>query len=181
MGDVEAIKRQFAEKMQAMEKDGVKPNSPEMIDLKKRFSALDKNWVEHSACGFVPAKNHNGTSQMQEAFADWVSGQVMSQKIKETSDDKKKNQLAFETVASFAVMNGCENFQGEFSAQVLKLTKEAGCTPEQSDFAKDLADMSTHHDVHPEDEDRVTRIFMANPEIQKSLGCGQKSGVKNCE
>ncbi len=181
MGDVDAIKRQFAEKIQAMEKDGVKPNSPEMIDLKKRFSALDKNWVEHSACGFVPAKNHKGTSQMQEAFADWVSGQVMAQKIKESPDNKKKNQLAFETVASFAVMNGCENFQGEFSAQVLKLTKEAGCTPEQSDFAKDLADMSAHHDVHPEDEDRVTRIFMANPEIQMSLGCGQKAGVKNCE
>jgi hypothetical protein len=181
MGDIEAIKKRFAEKIKAMENEGAVSNSAALADLKKRFASLEKNWVDHRACGFVPAKNHNGTSQMQEAFADWMSGQVMSQKIKETSDDKKKNQLAFETVASFAVMNGCENFQGEFSAQVLKLTKEAGCTPEQSDFAKDLADMSTHHDVHPEDEDRVTRIFMANPEIQKSLGCGQKSGVKNCE
>ncbi len=181
MGDVDAIKKRFADKIKAMENEGAVPNSAALADLKKRFASLEKNWADHRACGFVPAKDHKGTSQMQEAFSDWMSGQVMSQKIKETSDDKKKNRLAFETVASFAVMNGCENFQGEFSAQVLKLTKEAGCTPEQSDFAKDLADMSVHNDVHPEDEDRVTRIFMANPEIQKSLGCGQKSGVKNCE
>lgn len=181
MGDIDAIKKRFADKIKAMEKEGAVSNSAELVDLKKRFAALEKNWAEHRACGFVPAKDHKGTSQMQEAFADWVSGQVMAQKIKESPDDKKKNQLAFETVASFAVMNGCKDFQGEFSAQVLKLTKEAGCTPEQSDFAKDLADMNAHSDVHPEDEDRVTRIFMANPEIQKSLGCGQKAGVKNCE
>jgi hypothetical protein len=180
-GDVGVIRSKLEQRLAEMKAAGVAEGSPEILDLQNRLANLEKNWADHTACSFVPSAEDKGNSQMQEAFADWISTQVIASKVTEAKTQDEKSRVAFEASAHLGAMGDCRNFQGRFQVDAQKALRAAGCTKEQSGFMSDLGAMRQESGQHPASHKRISKIVMANPAIQGALGCRRKGGVKNCE
>ncbi len=122
-------------------------------------------------------------SQMQEAFADKISSEIVAVKLKGKSKTEAEKAIleiglsyskmcpnyapAEKKLIDFAEKEGCKNFFANRTMQEKILR------------GMDLTD--PEFDEHPETSVRLDRNLLAHPDIRKSLQCSANKGVMYCE
>lgn len=132
-----------------------------------------KNFEKAEYCGFF------GKGHTQEASADWFATEALAMKLKALPDSARKKEFAFGAAAltsdlcdaavtkSLAV---ADKVKGSFACQ--SLTKNMQVIKEGAA----LGDKS-----HPTTKDRINKIILANPEVQKSLNCQGSAAASYCQ
>ncbi len=142
---------------------------------------MESYWKEKRACGFIP----NEPSQMQEAFADFVSSKIISMDIDKATDDNEKKKTAFE-LSGFFLGNSCLLNRSDFVENMSKDFPSKCLTDSASQsFIEDLENMDSAHsaesEVHPGSSKRMNSLFFSDPVIKRALGCDQReSAYENC-
>ena len=163
-----------------MEKQGAtKESDGELRTLLKTKENFDTLYDEIGACSFLP-----GNSQLQEAWSDWLAGEVIGNDIEQETSESNKRQLAYESFGFF-LATGCRSFVPNVAVKAKTLMKEMGCLKQGQNRLTDINAIiystNASQDSHSYSTDRVTKLFVAHPEIKKALGCGDKEGGKYCE
>lgn len=127
---------------------------------------------------FKTCKELTGNGHMQEAFSDWVASQTLKQKISEIPDTAKAKQYAFESQTLY-IGSRCQNLN-QTAVSYLRPLIRAKC-PDLLDKMESADQPNDGSESHPATNDRVNRIMMATPEIQKALGCHKSDGVGECQ
>ncbi len=164
-----------------------KKSSPEyaqLLKIKSNFNDIKKSKY---ACSFIPG---TGFTEIQEAFADWVAGEVVASDLAKAKPEKKR-AIAFESMAFFLGMD-CKNLSPELSKATkatLKSCNSDASVAINSGFSGDITVLSQvaqrSADPHPRTFKRIDNLFMAQPEIREAMGCNSKrfpsQGAQRCE
>ncbi len=178
------INSQLEAALQRKKESGAADDDEEVLKIKRTQSKLTQLMKDKGACSSL--SDSKGKSQLQEAFSDWVAGEVMAKDLVGKSPAAKA-QTAYESMAFFVSM-GCGSLKAEIykkakatSAQ-LECEKIEGVTTGFLDDLDVLDETSEEgRDEHPFDRARVERIFLAQPDLKKALGCQNRDGAKHCE
>lgn len=115
---------------------------------------------------------------VQEAFADWLSVEVIGEKISEIKTSEKARQYAFESQAVF-FSTGCENIK-QATANRIKKATGSHCEMFTEVTEKMKAFQDANVTTHPDTPDRMNKVVLAKPEIKKALGCKDGLNSKAC-
>lgn len=178
VADIAGTKEAINKKINDLKQSGATDTDPRVKDLQETLARVDSVYADKKACSFIGSSG--GQSQMQEAFSDWIASEVMANKITSAKTPEEGQQIAFEANGFFGAVN-CEGFNADIAESARQTMEKAGCRHRGDTMSKDLQNMATHDDPHPEGYSRINRIFMANPAASRALGCQQQSGVKHCE
>jgi hypothetical protein len=147
-------------------------NSQKLRDLVKFRKNLDGEFRDLLACGFMESNGEK--TQIQEAFSDWISGEVMASRIVRATSSTKKRDTAFEVSGLFFAY-GCDTKGSALADETKSFLLKVGCMrnseQDRNDFSRSLISVDAH-DPHTWVSDRVNRIFLAQPAIRSALGCG---------
>lgn len=177
------IEKTIDEVIGQLKASGATDESEKIKNLQKAKSNLPELVKTKGYCaGFLPTQG-GGKSQFQEAFADWVAGEVLAKDLNGLSEKDKKIKT-FESIGFFAGV-GCASVQEAANAKVKDLVKQIGCDQKIDNDLQNLFTISQANgrtsDEHPFEADRVNKVFFANPATQKAFGCKVDQGVKHCE
>lgn len=141
------------------------------IDKEKgTLAAITKDYDRYSVCGEL---TKNG--DVQESFADWVSSSVLAAKVHQMADPAKARQFTFESAGvfmSYDCPGAVAAQQSRVEAMMDQAGENCGMVFRDYDFLKDRS--------HPDSAKRVSRIYLAQPDLDKALSC-QPSGVQRCQ
>lgn len=161
-----------------------KPNNPKASYL-HFLKDNGKNYFDYfQGCDL---SNNGGEallrSQMQEAFADKMSSEIIARKLSSRSRSEAESGVieialsygdlcgnegdSLKMVRDFAAKEGCKNFYENKTYEERVLKGVALAAPE--------------FDSHPKTETRVGRNLLAHPLLRKALNCPSDRGVKYCE
>lgn len=141
--------------------------------LEERVEGIHRNYEEFKQCF-----NMTGSGHATEAFADWMSSQVLKQKISEIPDSGKAKTYAAESQMFFMALS-CQNLAQSATAAVRPMIQNKCPGLLKQMEAYEAASGQT--DTHPDTARRVSRILYAPPEIQKALGCKKDPGLIECK
>ena len=152
--------------------DRVTTNFPQNTNLP---DFVDEHYDDFKNCLLV-----RGDTKIQEAFADWMSSQVVADQLIEIQDSAKAKKMAFESQLILLGVD-CPRIKKKTLETMDKAATHISnqCTQFRSlnqAISQDIQDPS-----HPKSEDRVNRIYFAKPEIQKALGCKGESYLNGPE
>jgi hypothetical protein len=142
--------------------------------LEERAEGIHKNYNEFKQC-----YNMTGSGHATEAFADWMSSQLLKQKVADIPDSGKAKDYAAESQMFFMAAS-CQNLNQAATAAVRPLIKNK-CGSLLSEMEAQGRTVSTETDTHPDTGKRVSRILYAPAEIQKALGCKKTAGLIECQ
>lgn len=122
-------------------------------------------------------------SQMQEAFADKISSEVIARKLSSkgrTEAERGVIEIALsygdlcgstgntlKMIRDFAVKEGCKSFYENKTYEEKVLDGVALAAPK--------------FDPHPKTQTRINRNLLAHPQLRKALNCSYERGLKYCE
>lgn len=179
IGDVSKAKLAVSKKISDLQWSGATDDDPNVKDLKQTLERIDSVYEDKKVCSFIGS--HEGRSQMQEAFSDWIASEVIASKITTAANRQEGQQIAFESNAYFAALD-CLSFDLDIANTAKNTLEKAGCLSTRSSrLHKDLENMRTDDDPHPKSYNRINKIFMANPTTAAALSCQKRSEVKHCE
>ncbi len=179
IGDTDYTKDVINKKINILKQSGASENNKELLRLKKTLKKLDTTIANQRTCSTLSSVE--GPSQIQETFSDWVAAEVIAEKISASKNHDEAQRIAFEANGFFGAV-GCKSFDLDITETANNALISAGCNYKASDFENDLDHIEpVRKSLHPEDYQRVNNIFLAHPEIAKSLSCQRQSGVKYCE
>lgn len=112
----------------------------------KQILAHELGHVIQKMQNYIPCFKDYPKKQVDEIFADWVASKVLSEKIALEPDPKAAGQQAFES-------------------QLLFLSLACGQSSKKPDWAQ----------THPNLQNRIEQIFLAQPAFQEALRCHSKS------
>ena len=119
-----------------------------------------------------------GSSKNREAFADWMAAEVMEQKINNLPTAEQRKTAAFEA-QMIHLTNNCSNIQNLQKERMLNALQSSpqlrACYQER--FGAGGAEITSH----PPSAQRINRIYMTKPGIQKALGCKASGNYENCQ
>ncbi|WP_413558626.1 hypothetical protein [Bdellovibrio sp. HCB209] len=123
-------------------------------------SNINKYYDDYCGCAAL-----SGSILLNEAFADWVSGETIASMTSELPADKAK-EFAFASSGIF-YSQGC----AEVADKVEKYAQ--ALAPKCKSLENYIKDQHSHVEAlpHPDTAKRVNRIYMAKPEIRKALAC----------
>ncbi|MBS1971260.1 MAG: hypothetical protein JSU04_13205 [Bdellovibrionales bacterium] len=159
-----------------LEREGADPDNGELLRLKNTVRDYEDG-QEENLCA-----ENDGDDQahfMQEAFADWMSAQIMSGKLAEEKDPAKAQKQAFEAQL-LGLQSECPSYQADQKEMVLKQMKAAGCETVSTEALFSL-DQSADSEKHPGWAKRVNKVYLAEPEVQKALKCQPDKGTAACK
>ncbi|NUN04935.1 MAG: hypothetical protein HUU57_04150 [Bdellovibrio sp.] len=140
-----------------------KNSDAQMSRLQSEKEFFEKHHKDLQFCGPITGNGH-----AQEAFADWLAVQIVEKKIVEIPSSADAKRFAFETQA-YSFGRSCANLSQAMNAKAKKIM---GKKCETVDEALAKAELKPDHDhSHPKMADRVNSIYLANPGLQKALGC----------
>lgn len=136
--------------------------------------------------------NSSGNKHIQEFFADWMSAQIMGEKVSEMPEGPKKKEFAMDAHAYHQSLS-CPQIALEIVGNYKLSDKEAYqvcpdlAYPHQvvSDFDSRKKSSDQYPGVqnsHPATDTRVSNVFMAEPHLRQALGCKNTSSKtpQNC-
>lgn len=131
---------------------------------------------EESLC--PQSDDDKAAGYLQESFADWMSAQVIADKLQDARDPAKAKALALESQL-IGLQSDCGGFTQDQKEAVIKQVRAAGC---KTGYLENLfsLDKSDDNEDHPGWRRRISKIFMAQPEIQKALGCQAQKNTVVC-
>jgi len=141
------------------------------LQSKKDFFKKHHKDLQH--CGPVTGNGH-----AQEAFADWMAVQMVEQKLAEIPSSADAKRFAFETQA-YSFGRSCANLSQAMNTKSKKVMGKK-CETLDEVLAKEKMDPDHQHS-HPEMADRVNSIYLANPSLQKALGCVSDKTKNTCK
>lgn len=141
--------------------------------LEEKVNGIDISYPEFNQC-----YNLSGTGHPTEAFADWMSSQLLKQKISDIPDSGKAKTYAAES-QMFFMATSCKNISQAAAAAVRPLIQKK--CPGLLEIMKTEGKVSDETDTHPDTSKRITRIMYAPATIQKALGCKKDPGLIECK
>lgn len=180
---VKRLKAAVDEKMKQLIKSGSAKDSSDVKELLDAKAAIPDLIKQKGFCsGFLPT-DKGGNSQYQEAFSDWLAGEVVATDLANKSSEKQRTS-AFEGIGFFAGV-GCTSINESVTYKLKDMVTKMGCDIKND---KDLDNLiainkAVGHvaDPHPYTADRIDAIFFANPKTREALGCGGNSKKRHCE
>jgi hypothetical protein len=129
--------------------------------------AIMEAFLKNPEC--VPDRS---ASQMGEAFADWMGGQVLGEYLKD-----KKLESDLEKLAPFAFFSSLV-CQGLAERKAKQSKVEESSIKEIADAAVD--DFGNPFDPHPDSSQRLDDIFLRNTNVRAALGCSPDKAHRAC-
>lgn len=139
--------------------------------LEEKVQGIRVHYPEFKQC-----YNLSGSGHMTEAFADWMSSQVLKQKISDIPDSGIAKTYAAESQMFFMAIS-CQNI-AQSAATVVRPLIQGKCSGQLADIE---ATRDAESPTHPATHKRVSRIMYAPAEIQKALGCKKDAGLIECK
>jgi len=174
----EQSKKSLDDAIQRMVDSGATDKNPEYLKLLAAKKKFDKTFDQFGACSFLP-----GNSQLQEAWSDWGSGEIIGDDLSKIGDADKL-QYAFESFGFFLAL-GCETDPPDMLKQSIKYRQDMGCMEKEEGQMSHISTIRAYSgenkDSHSYSIDRVQKIFISHPEIKKALGCSETAGGVHCE
>lgn len=173
---VNGVQRRVRSYIESQKKLGVREEA-ESVRNAKQFSKEIKQRPGLIACSSRFTTDR--AAQVTESFSDWIASEIINAEIMEAPANKKK-EIAFESTLSF--MEKCGSLEVDTDGRFAAVKKDF------SACAKSIGD-EVNGDVsgrwaskYLPANDRVDRIFFAQPAIRQYSGCANKSaGVRKCE
>ena len=154
------------------------PGLQKLLNAKKNF---EKVYDQVGACSFLP-----GQSQMQEAWSDWMAGEVIAKKVKNEKPENKLS-MAFESFGFFLAAN-CNLRKPKVFEDGKKFLRDLNCIDDENENSLSSTieaigqASSERSDVHNHSVERIEKLFLAHPELREALGCQQKKSKRiHCE
>ncbi len=113
-------------------------------------------------------ENFSGDGRVGEAFADWIGAQVIAKKIEEIPESTRAKRFAFESQGVFLASH-CP--QALAAVQERASSAMMGGQRSCGEAFADIDYSNQTNKNHPSTGSRITKILLAQPEIQKALGC----------
>ena len=121
-----------------------------------------------------------GDSQISEALADWMAGEVIAHKLAAMPFSDKKRAWAFEASAFLSVV-GCAELAGSEGSWEAQLKKAMKSIPGAECNWKPLAlDKDSPAERHPGSLRRIDSTILNQPSVQAALGCAPFPGREVC-
>ena len=156
-------------------------NNPLIAQMEQTLAHLPEIMKASGACSSIPGEAH---SQVQEAYADQGAIRTVLDDIRAAKKPEKKREIAFEAVLGL-VATSCGSLVPTIQTKIVQQLTQMSCFDKGQDFSAALNSMNVashlNADEHPEDVNRVNRLWLAQPEISGALGCTPPQGVKACE
>jgi hypothetical protein len=154
------------------EGDNTPEDSKEINYLRSVSENIHEVYDRYGAC-----MTFTKSQQMQEGFSDWLSSQVLKNKVGEIKDPAAAKQFAFESQSFFLGM-GCQSLNdrviNKFQAQMDQRQKN-----ELMGRCSELR-IVKQDEQHSDTLDRVGRLYLTPKEMQKALNC-KPNEAKECQ
>lgn len=174
--DKESVRTQLTSSLANVRATGAADTDPRVQQLQNTLANLDGLYTRIGACSFLP-----GNTQLQEAFSDWIAGEVVGNDLKNLPSEKRR-QYAFESFSFFTGMD-CSVSAPDSQPQVDQFLNAAGCAEGNNQTLRDINTImmnAAQSDSHNHGVERVERLFTAQPQVRGALGC-EGEGASHCE
>jgi hypothetical protein len=138
----------------------------------------------YAGCDFSSENVPEANTQLEEAFADKISAEVVNRMLKNKNGNEAKDAI-LEIASGYS--DSCPNVNAKTN-YLNELEKKYNCKSFIDNKTKDeriVIQMQevgvTKLNTHPSPFLRINNILMAHPEIRKKLNCKEDKGVKYCE
>lgn len=150
--------------------------------LREQRLDAEKLYNEYPYC----AEPGNGR-QLSEAFSDWMSAKLVAKKVARIKDPQRKREFVAESVSHFTTSD-CPELKAGVAQFYMDELGDKGLSrcpslrqltdPEFHQQQEQLEEESTH----PSSRKRIDRIYFADPQIRKVMGCHDSSekSAKDC-
>lgn len=173
-------KKELDQGIQKLIASGATPeNNNDLVSLIQTRKNFDNVFERYGACSFLP-----GNSQIQEAFSDWLAGEVLGLEVENFGKNAQgKSQAKISSFESFGyfLAADCGNLEKDSFKVAEPFLKKMECLPPEGDGSSLMAISGAHarnQDVHSHGADRVERVFLQQPKIRAALGCGPADKTK---
>ncbi|HEY1079331.1 MAG TPA: hypothetical protein VGE46_04510, partial [Bdellovibrio sp.] len=150
-----------------------KKSDAQVARLQSKKEFFEKHYKDLKYCGPITGNGH-----AQEAFADWLGMQLVERKLSEIPSSAEAKKFAFET-QSYSFGRSCANLSEAMNAKSKKIMGKK-CETLDEVLARAESDPE-HIQSHPKMADRVNAIYLANPGLQKALGCVSDKKKNACK
>lgn len=171
--DEKKLQQELKEEME----DDSPPKSSDASNalLGDRRREIEKNYEQMKHCNSF---SENG--DMQEAFADWLASQALAEKLVTMQDSQKAREYAFLAQGGFLGID-CENIRHVVDNKIeAALQNNPKCLQDLHEFTARQKKSAQGADTHPATANRVNRIYLSVPQVQKALGCKNVSDAQMC-
>jgi len=173
------LKANLRKQIQESGFSGDSEEDPTVTILKRQLRDIDSNYKKMGYCSISTDEDGKDSdhSYMQESFADWISSKVLAAKLS-GMDSARSKSWAFESQL-IGLQLSCPAFTADQKEAIVSHLSPGACKTTKiqnilmRDDNKDSAD-------HPAWTKRVSKIFLAQPALQKALQCKPSANVKAC-
>lgn len=184
ISDIEGLRKEAKAKLAALTKLGQNnPQNPEARGL-NYFVANEREYFDHfQGCDNPNLGDSMGRNQMQEAFADKISSEIIARDLKKLSKDQARNSV-LEIALSYG--NICPN-QTAAEMKLRMYGIKEGCPEYLENMSNEkkillqLDHIDPSFDPHTSAVKRIERNLLAHPATRKLLKCPKDRGVLYCE
>ncbi len=134
--------------------------------FENRKKALQKYYPQYRYCA-----DFTSFSFMAESFADWFAAEIIAEELKNIEDTSKNTDKA----AAFAF-----EALGFLWQRCPHITQKMSFTPPEGRQSVEDYNNQFRDRVHLSAERRVDRIFLAQPQIWRSLDCKNQKQARSC-
>ena len=121
----EQTRSSINERVRLLEQAGASATDPDYQKLIAVRDNFEQIYDKVGACSFLP-----GNSQLQEAWSDWVSSEVLGEEVRQLKDDEKL-RFSLESFSFFLSLE-CRANQPEQLERVNDFMQDMGCIPQES-------------------------------------------------
>ncbi|MGE5084958.1 MAG: hypothetical protein ACM3MG_01560 [Bacillota bacterium] len=141
--------------------------------LQQSYDLVKNDYDKIKYCPFY------GKGQAREASADWLGSEAVAMKIKNISTAAARKEFAFS--ATMVRGETCE----AVNTKALKMAEDMAASRQCGRLSRDIASLKKDPygggATHPSSRDRVNKIILPNPQIQKALECKNNQPEKYCQ
>lgn len=167
---------ELEEFLEDLRKEGADDNDSVVTSIRNQMRSLQEG-EEENYCSEFPEDPK--VAYLRESFADWMSTEVIASKLKETKDPAKAKSLALESQLMGLQME-CGGFNQDQKESIASDMQAAGCRASVVEHLFGL-EKGKDSDAHQGWDKRISKIFLAQPEMQKALGCEPQKETVLCK
>lgn len=149
------------------------PSDAFMAQIDDEKAALEQSYDAFKFCPHISGGGH-----VAEASADWIASQAMGLKLAEIPESAKAKEFAWFSQSNF-MSRDCQAVK-ETAKKTATKAITSGCLSRYP-LEEALELNHTEADSHPDSRRRTNRIYFAQPEIKKALGCQGGENAVECK
>lgn len=184
VSDIEGLRQDAKAKLAALTKLGQNNGQNAEARGLNYFVANERDYFDHfQGCDNSSLGERVGRSQMQEAFADKISSEIIARDLKKLSREEARHSV-LEIALSYG--NICPN-QTAAETKLRMYGIKEGCPEYLENMSNEkkillqLERIDPSFDPHPSAVIRIEKNLLANPATRQLLKCPKDRGVLYCE